>query len=195
MQETKTMDLRQAVWLDFRLAVLFTVIAPLILLGWTFQVKSNPIWRSLVIYWRVSSLLAISVYLLIAANPLAYLTGWLARILIPVGLWFWKDINDAVDILPGKLAFAYRAWRWAMAFYCAIGTVFGLQFLPCVVGRQPACTVLAEVPLAFKELLHRGVPVNTLGFWGILGLAVYVLYFGVFLTVGLPRTGRFALRG
>lgn len=41
------------VWMDYRLAVLLTVIAPLILLIWAFIQKIDAILRLMIIYWRV----------------------------------------------------------------------------------------------------------------------------------------------
>ena len=46
---------RPLVWMDYRLAVLFTVLIPLILLLWAFIQKAQAMQRLLVIYWRVSS--------------------------------------------------------------------------------------------------------------------------------------------
>ena len=51
--------LRPLVWMDYRLAILFTVIAPLILLVWSFIQKKEAMQRLLIIYWRVASLLMI----------------------------------------------------------------------------------------------------------------------------------------
>jgi len=79
---------RPLVWMDYRLAVLFTVVIPLILLLWAFIQKAQTMQRLLVIYWRVSSLLMITVYLMIPGWAFGYLSGLLARVLIPVSLWF-----------------------------------------------------------------------------------------------------------
>jgi len=85
------------VWMDYRLAVVFTVILPLVLLIWAFAGKSDAIQHLLVIYWRVASLLVITVYLMIGALPISFISALAARILIPVSLWFWVDINEDID--------------------------------------------------------------------------------------------------
>ena len=46
---------RPYVWMDYRLALLFTLIIPLILLIWTFVQKAEAMQRLLIIYCRVSS--------------------------------------------------------------------------------------------------------------------------------------------
>ena len=102
------------VWTDYRLAVLFLVIAPLLLLLWAFVSQVEAIQRLLIIYWRVSSLLAITVLLMIAAIPISFLSGWLARVLIPLSLWFWVDLNeDILDMAVWRpLKVVFNAWRW-----------------------------------------------------------------------------------
>ncbi|MEL6138334.1 MAG: DUF3177 family protein, partial [Cyanobacteria bacterium J06628_6] len=57
--------LRPVVWTDYRLAVLFTVLLPLILLVWATVQRASIIQQILLTYWKVSSLLAITVYLMI----------------------------------------------------------------------------------------------------------------------------------
>ena len=85
---------RPLVWIDYRLAVLFTVIIPAILLIWSLFAKIESLQKLLIIYWRVASLLLITVYLMIASWPIGFVTSFLAKILIPISLWFWVDIND-----------------------------------------------------------------------------------------------------
>jgi len=62
--------------------------------------KAEAIQRLLTIYWRVSSLLAITIYLLIAALPVGFISGLMARILIPISLWFWVDLNEEIEDQP-----------------------------------------------------------------------------------------------
>jgi len=192
--------LRPLVWLDFRLAVLFSVILPLGLLIWSFQAKTEVIMRSLIIYWRVSSLLAITVYLMIGSLPISFMTGFAARLLIPISLWFWQDLNEDIGATKGALKFCYDAWRWAMTAYCAIGTLFGLNFVGCAfksvsqMELGDRCHTLMEVPLAYKAIFHANVPADSLAFAGIVGLIIYALYLGFFLLFSLPKQGRIAFR-
>lgn len=186
--------LRSLVWLDFRLAVVFTVLIPLSFLFWTVRAKNQPILRSLIIYWRVSCLLAITVYLLMADQAIGFMTGWLARILIPLSLWFWQDLNEDINRSKSRLALIYTSWRWAMAAYCGAGTLFGLNFLACTFISSDRCLVLREVPLQFKDMFHSGVPTETLAFWAIVALLVYGVCFFTFLLFSLPKQGRIAFR-
>ncbi len=83
----------------------------------------NTLWLSslLIIYWRVASLLLITVYLMIASWPIGFVTSFLAKILIPISLWFWVDINDEIKDLPSSpIKFVTTAWRWAVTIYCPL---------------------------------------------------------------------------
>jgi hypothetical protein len=130
--------LRALVWTDYRLAVLFTAIIPLILLIWAFVKKADSMVRLLIIYWRVASLLAITVYILIAPWPIGFVSGFCARILIPIALWFWVDVNEDIDDQPKRpLKLALTSWRWAVTIYSMLGALASIPFLRCafVQGR------------------------------------------------------------
>lgn len=190
--------IQSLVWADYRIAVLFTVIIPLILLIWAFVQKVDSMIRLLIIYWRVSSLLAITVYLFIAGWPIGFVSGWLARILIPIALWFWVDVNDDIEDLPQRpLKLALTSWRWAITLYCILGVLASIPFLSC--GFVPSsistsfCQVWLEPPLLFKQYFHPGVKAGLLGFLGMTGLVIYVLYLSYFVLIRLGKQGRSAM--
>ena len=109
------------VWIDYRLALLFTLIVPFFLLIWAILSQVEAIQRLMILYWRVASLLMISLYLMIPGWSIAFVTGFVARILIPISLWFWVDINDEIKDLPGSgLKMALTSWRWAITLYCTL---------------------------------------------------------------------------
>ncbi|MBE9177391.1 DUF3177 family protein [Oculatella sp. LEGE 06141] len=189
--------LRSLVWTDFRLALLFAVFIPLVLLIWAFMKKSEAIQRLLIIYWRVSSLLAVTVYLFIGNLPISFVAGILASILIPISLWFWVDLNEEIDDLsPSSMKLSFTAWRWAISVYSVVGVLTSLPFLQCSVSTTayatPFCQVWREPSLLFKEYFHAGYTPQFLGFLGIVGLVIYVLYLGYFVLVRLGKQGRSA---
>jgi len=191
--------LRSLVWMDYRLAVLFTVILPLVLLVWVTFKRMEAMQRLLIIYWRVASLLAITVYLMIGNLPIAFLTGFLARVLIPLSLWFWNDINEEVaDQAPSPLSLTFTSWRWATTIYCVLGSLASIPFLQCgfssAVYETPFCQVWREAPLIFKDIFHNDYTPGFLAFFAILGLAIYTLYLAYFVVVRLGRTGRSAMQ-
>jgi hypothetical protein len=189
---------RPLVWMDYRLAVVFTVILPLILLIWSLKSQIESISRLLIIYWRVASLLMITVYLMIPSWSYGFLTSWAARILIPLSLWFWVDINDEIrDLPPTPLKLAITAWRWAVTFYCLLGAIAFIPFLGCGLSdttvKQPFCQVWLQPPWQFQSIFHRDTDPGVLGFMGMVGLIVYTIYFAYFLCIRLGRLGRSAL--
>lgn len=192
--------LSSIVWTDYRLAVLFTVVLPLALLIWATVQQAEAIQRLMLIYWRVSSLLAITVYLLIGVLPLGFLSGWLARILIPIGLWYWVDLNEEIRDSPSSsLKLALVSWRWAVSVYCLIGAIGQIPVLRCatLASQQlladASCRVWLDPPFLFREYFHSGVRPFVLGFFGILGLVIYVLYLGYFVFFRLGKRKRSAI--
>ncbi len=189
---------RPLVWTDYRLAVLFTVVLPTTLLVWSLVQSTESIQRLLVIYWRVASLLMITVYLMIPSWPISYLTAFAARVLIPISLWFWVDLNDEIKDLPqSSLKLALTSWRWAVTFYCSFGAIASIPFLSCAFqplpSEAPFCRVWLEAPWGYKSLFHPQAEAAVLGFFGLLGLGVYILYFAYFIFVRLAKQGRIAL--
>ncbi|ACA99263.1 MULTISPECIES: DUF3177 family protein [Cyanophyceae] len=190
--------LQQLAWMDYRLAVIFTVMVPIALLIWSFVAKVESMQRLLGIYWKVASLLMVTVYLLIPSWSVGYLTGLLSRILIPIGLWFWIDLNEEIRDQPGsRLKLAFTAWRWAVTVYCALGAIANLPFLGCAFStamRQGAyCQVWLEAPSRYQQILHANSTPGFLGFLGIVGLVIYVVYLLTFLVFRLGRQGRIAI--
>ncbi|MGL5873283.1 MAG: DUF3177 family protein [Xenococcaceae cyanobacterium] len=194
--------LRSLVWTDYRLAILITVIIPLILLIWSLFKRNEAVNRLLIIYWRVASLLIITVYLMIPGWGIGYITSIAARILIPISLWFWADINEEIKDMPQKnLKLALTSWRWAIALYCIVGAIVGATFINCAFSNglfampsSSSCQVWLEAPKAFRDFFHAK-PNNEgfLGFLGIIGLIAYALYLFYFVLIRLGRQGRSAL--
>lgn len=187
------------VWTDYRVAVLVTVIVPLVLLIWAVVQKSEAIQHLMVIYWRVASLLAITVYLMIAVIPVGVITGWLARILIPVSLWLWVDLNEEIAELPAsRLKLSFTSWRWAVSFYSLVGAIAQIPVLRCallpseVLRSNPFCRVWLEPTWLFREFFHPNTRPYFLGFLALVGLAIYVLYLGYFVFIRWGKQGRSA---
>ncbi len=186
------------IWMDFRLAVIFTVLIPLILLLWAFAQKTQVIQHLLIIYWRVASLLAIAVYLAIASMPMSFVASFVAQALIPISLWFWADINEEIgDLSPRPLKLAFTAWRWATTIYCTLSAIAVLPFLSCAFGstKTDYCQAWFQPSWLYYQFFHANSKPEFLGFIGILGLIIYTLYLVYFVVVRLGKQGRSALVG
>ena len=187
------------VWMDYRLSVLFTISIPLVVLIWAVVAKAEAIVRLSIIYWRVASLLAITVYLMIAALPVSFVSSVIARALIPACLWFWEDLNEEIADQPqSPLKLAFTAWRWAITVYSGLGALAQLPFLSCAFKSQiqvidePFCRVWLDPPWLYKQMFHPTANPQFLGFLGLVGLAIYVVYFSYFVLIRLGKQGRSA---
>lgn len=170
--------LSDVVWLDYKLAVALTVVMPLVLLVAAFATRLHPLSQLLIIYWRVSSLLAVTVYLMMAEFPISFMTGTAARAMIPACLWFWDDLSQGIRQDGHALSRVFRWWRWGVTGYMGVGFLFSLTFLPCAFRREldPTCRIWLEPPALYRQILHPQLSVETLGLIGILGLVAYLAY-------------------
>jgi Protein of unknown function (DUF3177) len=186
------------IWMDFRLAVIFTVLIPLILLLWAFAQKTVVIQHLLTIYWRVSSLLVITVYLQIGGLPISFVTSLVAQTLIPLSLWFWADLNEEIADLPDSpLKLGFSAWRWATTLYSTLSAIAIVPFLSCAFGsaKTDECQAWFQPSWLYYQFFHANSKPEFLSLLGILGLAIYTLSFGYFLVVRLGKQGRSAMVG
>ncbi len=190
--------IRQLVWLDYRLALLFLVFIPFVLLVWAFRTKSEAIKRSLILYWRVASLMLITIYLAIGSLGISFISGIIAEILIVLALWFWQDLNEDIEASRTSLQPIYLGWRWAVSVYSVLSIGFRLLFANGAFIKTEQLSdiykIWFEPPLSFSHIFHNGVPVENLAFAGAVGGIVYTLYLFSFLAFSLPKTGRIAFR-
>ncbi|WP_218082093.1 DUF3177 family protein [Anthocerotibacter panamensis] len=167
--------LRELVWWDYRLAVALTILAPLVLLMLSFIQPYRSVRHALIAYWRVSSLLAITVYLMAAHNPLGYFTGWAAHLMIVACLIYFAAVLPVQA--EGLFTRAFRLWRTGAVAYNLMGLVFVAQFLGCVGRETGSCTILLGPPLQFTALVHPGATPAHFNTAGQIGLVLYLLYF------------------
>ncbi len=186
------------IWMDFRLAVIFTVLIPLILLLWAFAQKTVVIQHLLTIYWRVASLLVITVYLQIGGLSISFVTSFVAQTLIPLSLWFWADLNEEIADLPDRpLKLGFTAWRWATTLYSTVSALALVPFLSCAFGsaQTDECQAWFQPSWLYYQFFHANSKPEFLSLLAILGLAIYTLSFGYFLVVRLGKQGRSAMVG
>lgn len=190
--------LRPVVWTDYRLAVLFTVLLPLILLVWATVQRASIIQQILLTYWKVSSLLAITVYLMIGGLSIGFVSALMARVLIPLSLWFWADLNEEIREQPQTaLKLCFTAWRWGVSVYSGLGAILLIPFLRCAFSQgifaAADCQVWLDPPRLFRTYFHSSYTPGFLGFWGIVGLVIYMLCLTYFVFFKVSRQGRSAL--
>jgi len=149
---------RALVWLTYRLAVTFAVGVPLVLLIWSFWRREPLVLRLLGIYWKVASLMAISLLLLTDQRPLGYALAVVAPVLMVISLWFWVDINEELADQPlwRPLPLAVKVWRWAFSGFALISLGMSVTGLGCMQQLESsACLTWLEAPQASTVLQPR----------------------------------------
>jgi len=164
---------------DFVIAVGLLVVVPLVLL--MASVNEPEVRDRLLVYWRASALLGITVYLWIGEQPMGFATGFASRALIPLALWR----GDALNVLRGRSvptgrdwrAVAFRRWRTAAIAYSLLGLAYMLPLLPCVAtGAGPLCATWYGPPQQYADWLHPSVDRIWLARYGWVALGVYAAY-------------------
>jgi hypothetical protein len=197
--------LRSLVWTDFRLALLFTVLMPLALLAWAMVKRARSITSLLIIYWRVASLLLITLYLMIAENPMGYVLGVPGLLLMLISLWFWVDLNEEISdgLRPalghrqGSLKLCFSSWRWGVSAYALVAALGQIPWVRCALdGSSQECQLWLQPALGFGKFFHSDLGDPKVGgrleFVAIVGLVIYGLYFLNFLALRLGKKGRSA---
>jgi hypothetical protein len=165
--------------IDFVLAVVLLVASPL---GLLVAAARRPMLRQhLLAYWRASSLLMITVYLMIDGRPVAFIAGNAALVLIPLSLWFGDALFGARRYrLDGDpIAEWFRRWRVAAALFCSASLLLTLPTLRCVsgnAGADPMCAAWLAPPRELHAALHPAADPAALGDGAMIGLAVYGAY-------------------
>ena len=167
------------VYADFVLAVGLLVVVPLALL--LASVAQAEVRDRLLVYWRASALLGITVYLWIGEQTMGFATGFAARALIPLALWR----GDALMVLRGRSvppgrdwrSVLFRRWRTAAIAYSVLGLAYMLPLLPCAVtGAGPRCAAWYGPPQQYADWLHPTVERIWLARYGWVALGVYAAY-------------------
>ena len=194
---------RALVWLTYRLAATFAVGLPLVLLVWSAWRRDAMVLRLLGLYWKVASLMGISVLLLVDARPLGYLTAVVAPVLMVVSVWFWVDLNEELADQPAwkALPLTVRLWRWALSGFGVISVAMTTTGLSCLQGGQTAsCLAWLEAPQGLHGLAATVFDFIFGGQWteafaAFVGDVAFVAYLAgllQWLLIRLPRYGRVA---
>jgi hypothetical protein len=159
--------------------------------------------RLLGLYWKVASLLPISVLLLTDRRPIGYVMAFIAPVVMAVSVWFWVDLNEELaDSAPGSaLPLTVRIWRWALSGFALFAAVMSATALRCADQLSGAeCLAWLEGPEGLHRVAERLFDFVFGGQWseavaafiGYVALVAYVVGLLQWLLVRLPRQGRVA---
>jgi hypothetical protein len=196
---------RSLVWLDVRVAVVFSIGLPLVLLIWAALRREGALVRLLGIYWKVASLLLLVTLLLTDRRPLGFLMAVLAQVLVVASVWFWVDLNEELADMPPwrALPLTLRIWRWSLTVWALLGATLSATALGCMDPAAlagPTCSVWIQPPLGLHQQLVGVFAFVFGGSWtpgvaafiGYLGLVAYGVGLLQWLLVRLPKQGRIA---
>jgi len=194
---------RSLVWLSYRLGATFAFGIPLVLFIWS-TIKNEPsIIRLLSIYWKVASLMLVSMLLLTGNSSIGYLTSFLSPILMTTCLWFWIDLNEELRELSSRkaLPFVLKAWRWALSGYSFLYASLTFKSLNCLNQIESSqCPFWREAPSGLNQVIKSTFNflfgaswTETLSaFVGYLGLIIYIVGLIQWLILRFPKKGRIA---
>ena len=191
------------VWLSYRIAATFAFGLPLFLLIWAKRSNSSSIVRLLSIYWKVSSVYAISLLFLSVNSQLGQFISLISPILMVASSWFWFDLNEEIDEMPmyKSIALTTRIWRWTLSFWCILNTGLNLFSWRCLNSiNENYCYAWKEVPLnsflttktIIKFILGGNWSTGFATFFAYLSLILYLIGLLQWLIIQLPKNGRFA---
>ena len=181
----------------------FAMGVPLIIVIWAIISKQKSITRLLTIYWKITTLIGISMLLLIDHNQIGYITLFIAPLLMVSSVWFWVDLNEELEELPqwSGLPLTVRVWRWSLTFYGVISSIVSIISLKCLseVSRSE-CSTWNEIPIlihntnriVFGFLFGADWTKQLASFIGYILLIFYIVNILQWLLTKLPKQGRIA---
>ena len=191
------------VWLSYRIAATFAFGLPLFLLIWAKISNTSSIDRLLSIYWKVSSLYAISLLFLSGESQLGQLIAFISPIMMVFSIWFWIDLNEEIEEMPiyKPISLTTRIWRWTLSFWGILNTGLHIFSWKCLNSiNQNYCDTWREIPynsfittkMIIKFILDGNWTTAFSTFFAYLALILYLIGLLQWLFMQLPKNGRFA---
>ncbi|MCS4138315.1 hypothetical protein GGQ13_001749 [Salinibacter ruber] len=173
--------------LDFVLATALLVAAPLGLL--LASVRRPAVRGRLLVYWRASSLLMVTVYLMVDGRPGAFVAGNTALVAIPLALHAGDVlfVPRPASLGEGPVATWFRRWRAGATAFCGASLLLTVPALRCAWegAENPVCAAWLAPPRELHRALHASVDPTTLGDAAVIGGLIY----GAYLVASVIRVG------
>tara|TARA_Y100001970_G_C14259269_1_gene878375 strand:+ start:2408 stop:3016 length:609 start_codon:yes stop_codon:yes gene_type:complete len=193
-----------SIWLIFQLAAVFGLGVPIILTIWSWKRQDKSILKLMNIYWRVSSLFFISIFLLIGKRELAFITSLLSVLLMVSSTWFWVDINEELNEFPTwkPIAITTRIWRYTLLLFGIIFSIKSFYTIDCFIGNfndtclewfDPPQNIFFIFKNIFKFLFGANFTALIATYIGYLALFLYLIGIIQWLFIKFPKNGRYAL--
>ena len=191
------------VWLSYRLAMTFGIAIPFILFLWAAIKKEGSILKLLTIYWKVTSLIGISLLLLTEHRTIGYISFFTAPVLMFISVWFWLDLNEELEDLPlwRALPLTVKIWRYSLSFYALLTTSISILSISCLnSSRVASCNTWLDFPnkmhqiteSLFGFLFGASWTQPLAAFFGYVLLIAYLVGLIQWLLIKFPKQGRIA---
>ena len=190
-----------SVWLSFQLSIIFFIGIPITLLLWSIIRRNKAVNKLLYIYWKVSLLFFISLFLLIGKFNYALLITNISLFLMTISVWFWNDINDELR----EYDFSYplttttKVWRWSITFISLNFLIQSLQNLSCFsfinsveceMWLQPSSNFYIVIKNLFNFFFGANFTQPIAKFLGLFTLLIYTLGLIQWSMIKFPKNGR-----
>ena len=190
-----------SIWLSFQLSIIFLIGIPVTLYCWSIIKRNKAVNKLLSIYWKISLLFFISLFLLIGKYNYALVITNISTLLMTISVWFWNDINDELK----EYDFSYsltsmtKVWRWSLTF---ISFNFLIQSLrnfqcfsfinssACEIWLQPSSNFYIIIKNLFNFLFGANFTQPVAKFLGLFSLLIYTLGLIQWSIIKLPKNGR-----
>ncbi|MDC3122124.1 DUF3177 family protein [Prochlorococcus sp. AH-716-J21] len=190
-----------SVWLSFQLSIIFFIGIPITLLIWSIKRRNKAVNKLLFIYWKVSLLFFISLFLLIGKFNYALLITNISLILMTSSVWFWNDINDELREydLSYSLTSTTKVWRWSITFISLNFLIQSLKNFACVsfinsgaceIWLQPSTNFYIIIKNLFNFFFGANFTQPIAKFLGLFALLIYALGLIQWSMIKLPKNGR-----
>ena len=190
-----------SVWLSFQLSIIFFIGIPITLLFWSLKKRNKAVNKLLSIYWKVSLLFFISLFLLIGRFNYALLITNISLLLMTISVWFWNDINDELREydLSYPLTTTTKVWRWSITFISLNFLIQSLQNLVCFslinsdtcgIWLQPSSNFYTIIKNLFNFFFGAKFTQPIAKFLGLFSLLIYTLGLIQWSIIKLPKNGR-----
>ena len=190
-----------SVWLSFQLSIVFIIGIPITLSLWSIQKQNKALNKLLSIYWKISLLFFISLFLLIGKYQYALIITNIANLLMTISIWFWNDINDELREydFSNSLTTTTKVWRWSLTFISFNFLIQSLQNSSCLtfinsaaceVWLQPSSNFYTIIKNLFNFFFGANFTQPVAKFIGLFSLLIYILGLIQWSIIRLPKNGR-----
>ena len=190
-----------SIWLSFQLSVIFLIGLPVTLFIWSIKKRNKAVKKLLSIYWKISLLFFISLFLLIGKYRYALFITNISTLLMTVSVWFWNDINDELKEydFSYSLTTTTKIWRWSLTF---ISLNFFIQSLltfncfsfinsaSCEIWLQPSSNFYIIIKNLFNFFFGANFTQPIAKFLGLFSLLIYALGLIQWSIIKFPKNGR-----